>query len=207
MGVPKLPKLGFLWLWKPITLCADLWLKWDLKQSCSPHWELFNDMSHTTYMQVSQSDSQLLMVESQIGNLTPYPSFDHNLCFNHSNGSWKPILNIYVLRDFQWYNKLQNLIRFWPLQSFSKDSEIHWDFNSQSGNLIRSVKVHSLTFSYTPENMKCESQASLLAHTLISPCLSYEPKATVVTFVTPHPWTIVFLVWGHLVGWPLPLNL
>jgi hypothetical protein len=115
MGVPKLPKLGFLWLWKPITLRADLWLRWDLKQSCSPHWELFNIMLHATYTQVSQSNSQLLMVKSQIGNLTPEPSFDHNLCFNHSNGSCKPILDIYVPRDFQWYKKLQNLIRFWPL--------------------------------------------------------------------------------------------
>jgi len=49
--VPKLPKLGFLQLWGPITLRADLWLKWGLKQSCSPHQELSNNILHATYTQ------------------------------------------------------------------------------------------------------------------------------------------------------------
>ncbi len=44
---------------------------------------------------------QLLMVESQIGNLTFSPSFGHNLCFKYSNGSCNPILDTYVLRNFQ----------------------------------------------------------------------------------------------------------
>jgi hypothetical protein len=36
-------------------------------------------------------------------------------------------------------------------------------------------------FSYTFRNMKCDSQASLLAHTFASPYLGDEPKARVVT--------------------------
>jgi len=43
------------------------------------------------------------------------------------------------------------------------------------------VRVHALTFSYTPGSMKCDSQASLLACTLASPYLGHEPKARVAT--------------------------
>jgi hypothetical protein len=44
--------------------------------------------------------------------------------------------------------------------------EVHWDFNSQSGSPLGSVWVHSLTLSYTPVNMKCDSRASFSIHTL-----------------------------------------
>jgi hypothetical protein len=55
--IPKVPKLGFLQLWGPITSRADLGLRGDLKQSCSPHRELFNDMLHATYTQINRVDS------------------------------------------------------------------------------------------------------------------------------------------------------
>jgi len=42
------------------------------------------------------------------------------------------------------------------------------------------VRVHSLTLSSTPGSMRCESWASFLAHTLVSPYLSRKPKAKVV---------------------------
>jgi len=61
------------------------------------------------------------------------------------------------------------------------DLKVHLDYNSQSDSSFGSVKVHSLTLSYTPENMRCESRASLLAHTLASPCFGHEPKARVAT--------------------------
>jgi hypothetical protein len=48
---------------------------------------------------------------------------------------------------------------FWPLQSLSEDSGVHWDSNSQSGSSLRSVRIHSLTVSCTSENMKCDSWA------------------------------------------------
>jgi hypothetical protein len=54
------------------------------------------------------------MVGSQIGTLTPGPSFGHNLCFEHSNGMCKPILNIQVSRAFQWYRELFNPMNFDP---------------------------------------------------------------------------------------------
>ncbi len=114
MGVSKLPKLGLLQLWGPITLCVDLGLRWGLKQSCSPHWELSNDISHATCTQGNRVDSQLLVVGSQIANLTPDLSFGHNLCFRYPNGSCEPILNIYVSIAFQWYKELFNSLGFEP---------------------------------------------------------------------------------------------
>jgi len=91
MGVPKLPKLGFLRLWGPITLCADPRLRWCLKQRYSPRQELSNDMSHATCTQGNRSDSWLLVVESQIVNLTLGLSFGHTLCFRCPNGRCEPI--------------------------------------------------------------------------------------------------------------------
>jgi len=44
---------------------------------------------------------------------------------------------------------------------------------------LKSVRVHSLTLSYTPGSIRCASRASLLARTLASPCFGREPKARV----------------------------
>jgi hypothetical protein len=66
---------------------------------------------------------QLLMVESQIGNLTFSPSFGHNLCFKYSNGSCNPILDTYVLRNFQWYKELFNPMSFDPYNCLLKIHE------------------------------------------------------------------------------------
>ncbi len=126
MRVPKFPKLELPWLWGLITLHADLRLKWGLKQSCSPRWELFNSMLHTTCTKGNQGDSWLLVVGSQIANLTPDPSFGHNLHFMSPNGLYKPISNIYILRDFQWYNKLFNPMSSDPCNCFLKIWESIW---------------------------------------------------------------------------------
>jgi len=108
VGVLKFSQLGLPQLWRPIILRTYLWLKWGLKQSCSPHWKPSNGMSHVTCTQGNWGDSWLLVVGSQIANLTPGPSFGHNLCVKCPNGSCKPILDIYVPKDFQWYKKLLN---------------------------------------------------------------------------------------------------
>jgi hypothetical protein len=94
MGVSKFPKLGLLWLWRLITLCANIRLRWGLKQSCSPCRELSNGMWHVTCIQGNQGDSQLLVVKSQIDDLIPCLFFCHNLCLNRPNGSCEPILSI-----------------------------------------------------------------------------------------------------------------
>jgi len=100
MGVLKFPKLGLLQFWGPITLCADLRLWWNLKQSCHPHQKLFNGMLHAIYTQGNWVDFRLLVVGSQITNLTFDFSFGHNLCFRCPNGSCKPTLDIYISISF-----------------------------------------------------------------------------------------------------------
>jgi hypothetical protein len=112
MGVPKLPTLGFLQLWGPITLCADLRLRWGLKQSYSPQWELSNSMLHATCTEGDRVDSQLLIVGSQTANLISSISFGHNLCFKCPNKSCDLILYIYIPRTFRWYKELLNLLSF-----------------------------------------------------------------------------------------------
>jgi hypothetical protein len=95
LGVQKFLKLGFLQLWRPITSCADLWLRWGLKQSCSPRWKNFNDMWFITWTQLNQGDSRLSVVGSQIGSLTPIIPFGHNLCVKYPGHvgmahTWRP---------------------------------------------------------------------------------------------------------------------
>ncbi len=96
-------KLGFLPLWRPIISFINLWLKLGLENSFGPCWELSNNMLHTTYRYVIKGNSQFLMVGSQIDILTLIPFFNHNFCCKYSNRSWKLILDIFVLNNFQWY--------------------------------------------------------------------------------------------------------
>jgi len=63
----------------------------------------------------------------------------------------------------------------------SKDLGVHQDSNSHSGSSFGSVRVHSLTLSYTLGNMRCDSWVSFLARTFASPCLGRKPKARVAT--------------------------
>jgi len=71
---------------------------------------------------------------------------------------------------------------FDPPQLFFKNMGVHLVFNFQSGNSLGSVKVHSLTLSHTPKNMKCDFMFSHLVCTFASPCLSCEPKAKIATY-------------------------
>jgi hypothetical protein len=175
LGIPKFPKFGLSQLWRPITFCVNLWLRWSLKQSCSPHRNLFNDMLHATYMQINKADSWLLMIGSQIGNLTFHPSFGHNFLFKYSNGTCECILNIYNTRTFQWYNELFNSMNFNPCNCSLKI----WEFIVTPIPKVEARLGIVGSFphtSYTPKNMKCDSWASLLAHTFASPCIGRESK-------------------------------
>jgi hypothetical protein len=183
-GSPEIPKVGTpttFQLWGFITLCVDLWLKWFLRKSCSLHWELSNDMSHVTWTWRNRGDPWLLMFRRQTVNLTPNLFLGHNLCFRCPNGSCKPISNIYVPRDFQWCKECFNSMNFDPWNCFLKIQKSIWDSNSQNGSSLGSVKIHSFTLFCTPGSMRCDSQASVLACTLTSPCLGHEPKARVAT--------------------------
>jgi hypothetical protein len=112
--VSKFSKLGPPRLWRTITLCANLLLRWNLSKNCSPHQNLSNNMWHATCTHINRGDSWLLVVGSQIGSLIPNLSFGHNLCFRYPNGSCEPISNIYVPRAFRWYNELFNRMNVNP---------------------------------------------------------------------------------------------
>jgi len=102
-------------------------------------------------MQGSRVDSQLLVVGSQIANLTPNLSFGHNLCFKCPNGSCELILGIFVSINFQWYKEFFNLLSFDPWNYFLKIQESIGTSNSQSESSFGGVKVHSFTRSFTHE--------------------------------------------------------
>ncbi len=104
-GVPKLSQFGLPRLCEFITFCSDLLLGWSPKQICSSPWELSNGVSHSTCTHQGRVDSRLLMVGSQIADLTPGPSFCHNLCYRCANGSCKAIFNIYTSIAFQWHEE------------------------------------------------------------------------------------------------------
>ncbi len=132
---PKIAKLGLSQLWNPITLCPDLRSRWGLKHNCSLSRNLSNGMWHNTYTQGNRVDSQLLVVRSQIVNLTSNLSFGHNLCFKCPNGWSKPILNIYVSISFQWYKEL-----FKPLGFHSCNHSLNiWE---SIGTLTPNMGVH-----------------------------------------------------------------
>jgi hypothetical protein len=139
-------------------------------------------MLHATCTQRNRGDSWLWMVGSQIANLTPDLSFGHNLCFKCPNGSCKFILDIYVLRGFQWYKELFNPMGFDPCNRFLKI----WESNFQNGSSLGSARVRFLTLSYTPGNMRCDCRASFLARTFASLCFDREPKAKVATQWMAH---------------------
>jgi hypothetical protein len=96
-GVPKLSQFGLSGLWELITPSSNLWLRWNLKQTCSSPQELFDSLSHSHCTHWDRIDSQLLVV----GSLIPSPYFDHNLCCKCLNGSCEAILDIFTSRPFQ----------------------------------------------------------------------------------------------------------
>jgi hypothetical protein len=113
-GVPKLSRVGLLGLWKLISPSSNLWLEWDLNQSCSSLRELSNALSYSFCRRREEVDSRLLVVGSQTASLTPSPSFAHNLGCRCPNGSCKAILDIYTSRTFHWYKEHPNARCFDP---------------------------------------------------------------------------------------------
>jgi hypothetical protein len=60
---------------------------------------------HSTCTHRGRVESRLFVVGSQTANLTPGPSFDHNLCYRCPNGSCEDISDIYTSKPFQRYNE------------------------------------------------------------------------------------------------------
>jgi len=188
VGVPKSCQMGLPRLWSLITLRANLWSKYSLKQSCSFHQELSNRMWHVPCSQVNRVDSRLLVVGSQIGSLTPGPSFGHNLCFRCPNEQCEPILDIYVPRTFQWYKEHHKPLSFNPWNfslKFWESTETPSPKVGVALGVWGFTPSYSLTLSYILESMWGDSRASSWPATLQPLCLGHKPKAKVVTSYPP----------------------
>jgi hypothetical protein len=83
VGVLKLSQVGVLGLWELISPDCRFRSRRGLKQSCSSRRELSNAVLRSQIGHREEVDSRLLMVGSQTGNLTPGPSFGHNLRFRY----------------------------------------------------------------------------------------------------------------------------
>jgi len=112
--VPKLSRVGVPRLWTRIAPHPKLRSGRGLNQSCSSRRELSHAMSHSLRRRREEVDSRLLVVGSQTDNLTPGPSFAHNLGCRCANGPCKAILSINTSRPFHWYKERTNARRFDP---------------------------------------------------------------------------------------------
>jgi hypothetical protein len=99
-GVSKLSRVGVPGLWTTISSRPDLRSGRGPNQSCSSPQELSNAMSHSVIGHWEEVDSRLLVVGSQTANLTPGPSFAHNLGCRCPNDQCEAILDIYASRPF-----------------------------------------------------------------------------------------------------------
>ncbi len=124
---------------------ADIWWRWGLKQSCSPHQELSNSMSHATCTQGNWGDFWLLVLKNQIGKLILGLSFSHTLWFKCPNGSCKHISNIYVSKVFQSYKEFFNPMGFNP---YNRSLKI-WE---SIGTPTPKVKIHLGVWGFIPSH-------------------------------------------------------
>ncbi len=111
---PEIIPGGVPGLWELITPDCGVWSQRGLNQTCSPRSDLSNDVSHSWFGGREEVDSQLLVVGSQIANLTPGPSFAHNLGYRCPNGQCEAIFYIYASRLFQWHQEHLNASCFGP---------------------------------------------------------------------------------------------
>jgi hypothetical protein len=109
-------------------------------------------MLHATCTQGNRCDYWLLVVGSQSANLILDPSFGYNLCVKCSNGSCKPILDICVLRAFQWYKELLNPLGFDPCNHSLKIRE-------STGTPTPKMGVHLGVWGFIPSHFFTLSKA------------------------------------------------
>jgi hypothetical protein len=140
-------------------------------------------MLHGICTQKNRINSLLLVVGSQIANLTLGLSFGHNLCFKCSNEQCKPILDIYASRDFQWYKELFKPLSFDPCNRLLKIRE-STGTPTPKVELPWGVKVHSLTPSHTLGSMLCDSRLPSWPATLQTLALVASPRLGLWQFLT-----------------------
>ncbi len=151
-----------------------------------PCQEISKNMWHTSYTHVTHGDFWLLMVGSQIDTLTPDPSFSYNLCYNYSNGSCKPILNIQVLKYFQCYREIFNQINFDP-------SNCSLKIQKSIATLTPKVGVHLGMCGLIPSHFPALSGVWMwLPGCTLGSHLSMALFCKVITSFTKFWWVLVF---------------
>jgi hypothetical protein len=150
-GVLKLSRVGLPGLWALISPGPDLRLEWGLNQSFSSPRQLSNAPSNSFCKRWEEVDSRLLVVGSQTANLTPGPSFAHNLGCRCPNGSCEAILDIYTSRPFHWYKDHPDERCFDPAIEL-------WVFGSPSGLQVPTFGSVSLILTLSPK-WGCDSFA------------------------------------------------
>ncbi len=121
-GTPKLESRncpetvpgGVPGLWEFITPDFEVWSRRGLNQTCSPRRDLSNDVLHSQFGGRKEVNSRLLVVGSQTANLSPDPSFAHNLGYKCPNDQCEAIFYIYASRPFQWHQDHFNARCFGP---------------------------------------------------------------------------------------------
>ncbi len=111
---PETVPSGVPGLWEIITPDCDVWSRRGLNQTCIPRQDLSNDVSHSQFGGREEVDSRLLVAGSQTANLTPGPSFAHNLGYRCPNDQCEAIFYIYASRPFQWHQEHLNARCFGP---------------------------------------------------------------------------------------------
>jgi len=151
-------------------------------------------MSHAIFTHRKRVDSRLLVVGSQIANLTPGPSFGHNLCFRCPNGRCEPILDIYVPRAFHRYEEIFKPLSFDPCNRPLKIRESTRTLTPKV-EFPWGVRVDSLTPSHTPGSMLCDSRLPSWPATLQTLALVMSPKLGLQHSTWNHyvfrPWELV----------------
>jgi len=154
VGVPKLSRVGVPGLWTAVAPCPELGLGRALNQSYSSRQELFNAGLHSLKRRREEVDSQLLVVGSQNGKLTPDLSFAHNLGCRFQMGN---------ARSF-WTSTFQELfidIKNTPRQGNLTPQIVFWVFGSLRG-------LHFPTFGSVSCILTLSPKVGLRQQTLLS---------------------------------------
>jgi hypothetical protein len=92
-------------LWTFIFFSNQIYLEYAREISYNPQKDLYNGALHAPIEDHLTPILRGFVVGSQIHNLTPKLSFDHNSCILGLNEQCEGTLNIYTLRPFQWYHE------------------------------------------------------------------------------------------------------
>jgi hypothetical protein len=141
-GTPEIVPAGLLELWTAITPDCRVGSRWGLNRSCSPCQDLSNAMLHTRIGCRKEVASWFLVVGSQTANLTPGPSFAHNLGCRCPNCQCEGIFDIYVSRVFQWHQEHPNARSL-------RGSQV------EKGPFCRALNIRESRRTPTPNFSKC----------------------------------------------------